>query len=472
MTGLPSLRDSLRSRLLAGTLVWIIASIALAGWGLAGLFRQHVENQLQRDLRARLDQLTASLADTEATPTLSALPGDPRLSRPYGGLYWQIDRLGVGSAGLGLLRSRSLWDANLPMPADAPADGDVHRHRVIGPRGTPVIALERVVIPEGHPEHPLRLTMAVEESDLEEPIARFGRELWMALAILGLGLVTAAVVQVLVGLAPLRRLQRTLAAIRQGLAQQLDGHFPQEVRPLVDDFNAVLAQNTAMTARARTQAGNLAHALKTPLTVLAGFLETLQEIDLEAYERQHYLQLMQEQSERMQRIVRDLLTLSSLEAAPPPENETIDMATLLDKLKRDAEALSGGRHTIVLVAEGGDLRGAEGELVSAMGNLVSNAVRYTPEGGIVTISWRTGAEGGEFAVHDTGIGIDPKHIPRLTERFYRVDRGRSRDTGGTGLGLAIVKHALSRHQATLDITSTPGKGSRFAAKFPPARIVA
>ncbi len=217
---------------------------------------------------------------------------------------------------------------------------------------------------------------------------------------------------------------------------------------------------------------NVSHELRTPLTVLAGFLETLQEIDLEAYERQHYLQLMQEQSERMQRIVRDLLTLSSLEAAPPPENETIDMATLLDKLKRDAEALSGGRHTIVLVAEGGDLRGAEGELVSAMGNLVSNAVRYTPEGGTVTISWRTGAEGGEFAVHDTGIGIDPKHIPRLTERFYRVDRGRSRDTGGTGLGLAIVKHALSRHQATLDITSTPGKGSRFAAKFPPARIVA
>jgi len=285
MTSLPSLRDSLRFRLLAGTLVWIIASIALAGWGLAGLFRQHVEDQLQRDLQARLDQLTASLADTGATPTLSAVPGDPRLSRPYGGLYWQIDRLGVGGAGLGLLRSRSLWDANLPMPADTPANGDVHRHRVIGPRGSPVIALERVVIPEGNPEHPLRLTMAAEESDLEEPIARFGRELWMALAILGLGLVTAAVVQVLVGLAPLRRLQRTLAAIRQGHTQQLDGHFPQELRPLVEDFNAVLAQNTAMTARARTQAGNLAHALKTPLTVLAnaaaarepGLAETVRE---------------------------------------------------------------------------------------------------------------------------------------------------------------------------------------------------
>lgn len=216
---------------------------------------------------------------------------------------------------------------------------------------------------------------------------------------------------------------------------------------------------------------NVSHELRTPLTVLAGFLETLQEIELESYERQHYLQLMSDQSERMQRIVRDLLTLSSLEAAPPPESEAIDMATLLDKLKRDAEALSGGRHSIVLNADGGDLRGAEGELVSAMANLVSNAVRYTPEGGTVTLSWHCGPEGGEFAVQDTGIGIDPKHIPRLTERFYRVDRGRSRDSGGTGLGLAIVKHALSRHQATLEITSTPGQGSRFAARFPAARII-
>ncbi|HMV00195.1 MAG TPA: phosphate regulon sensor histidine kinase PhoR [Rhodocyclaceae bacterium] len=216
---------------------------------------------------------------------------------------------------------------------------------------------------------------------------------------------------------------------------------------------------------------NVSHELRTPLTVLAGFLETLQEIELEPYEQRHYLELMSDQSQRMQRIVRDLLTLSSLEAAPPPENEVIDMATLLDKLKRDAEALSGGRHRIVLEAEGGDLRGAEGELISAMANLVTNAVRYTPEGGTVTISWRSGSEGGEFAVQDTGIGIDPQHIPRLTERFYRVDRGRSRDTGGTGLGLAIVKHALVRHQAGLDITSTPGKGSRFAVRFPTARLV-
>ncbi len=216
---------------------------------------------------------------------------------------------------------------------------------------------------------------------------------------------------------------------------------------------------------------NVSHELRTPLTVLAGFLETLQEIDLDPEQRKHYLQLMSEQSERMQRIVRDLLTLSSLESAPPPEGEVIDMATLLDKLKRDAEALSGGRHRIVLEAEAGDLCGAESELVSALGNLVSNAVRYTPEGGTVTLNWRVTAEDAEFAVTDTGIGIEAKHIPRLTERFYRVDRGRSRDTGGTGLGLAIVKHALARHQARLEISSSPGEGSRFAVHFPPSRVI-
>jgi two-component system phosphate regulon sensor histidine kinase PhoR len=133
--------------------------------------------------------------------------------------------------------------------------------------------------------------------------------------------------------------------------------------------------------------------------------------------------------------------------------------------------LSAGRHTVVVETDGqGDLRGSEPELISAFGNLVANAVRYTPAGGTIRIIWHATPQGAEFAVQDTGIGIDPKHIPRLTERFYRVDRGRSRDAGGTGLGLAIVKHSLNRHQALLDIKSTPGTGSRFAAKFPASRV--
>ena len=233
-----------------------------------------------------------------------------------------------------------------------------------------------------------------------------------------------------------------------------------------------VTQSERLDRMRRDFVANVSHELRTPLTVLGGFIETLQEIELERDEQAHYLQLMGEQSRRMLSIVQDLLTLSSIEAAPPPAYETVDMATLLDKLRRDAEALSNGRHQIVLDSDGrGDLRGAEGELVSAFGNLISNAIRYTPAGGTIRICWRADAGGAEFAVEDSGIGIDPQHIPRLTERFYRVDRGRSRDVGGTGLGLAIVKHALNRHQARLQVASEPGKGSRFAAVFPASRVI-
>ena len=232
-----------------------------------------------------------------------------------------------------------------------------------------------------------------------------------------------------------------------------------------------VTQTDRLDRMRRDFVANVSHELRTPLTVLAGFLETLQEFDVDRDERNRYIDMMTEQSKRMQSIVQDLLTLSSIESAPPPENEPVDMVNLLDKLRRDAEGLSAGRHSIIVESDGrGDLRGSEPELVSAFGNLVANAVRYTPTGGTIRISWKASLQGGEFAVQDSGIGIDAKHIPRLTERFYRVDRGRSRDAGGTGLGLAIVKHSLNRHQAQLDIKSTPGVGSRFAAKFPASRV--
>ena len=217
---------------------------------------------------------------------------------------------------------------------------------------------------------------------------------------------------------------------------------------------------------------NVSHELRTPLTVVAGFVEALRdEADPEAARR--YLDLMAEQSARMQRLVEDLLTLSALESSPPPPmEEPVDMAGLLARLGAEARALSGGRHRIEL--EGADtpldLVGSEKELASAFSNLVSNAIRYTPNGGTVRLRWRKADEGAAFEVEDTGIGIAAEHIPRLTERFYRVDRGRSRETGGTGLGLAIVKHALGRHGASLQVTSTPGQGSRFSARFAGPRV--
>jgi two-component system phosphate regulon sensor histidine kinase PhoR len=226
-------------------------------------------------------------------------------------------------------------------------------------------------------------------------------------------------------------------------------------------------------AMRRDFVANVSHELRTPLTVLAGFLETIQDLKLDASRVRDYVGMMAPQAERMKRLIDDLLTLSVLEHAPaPPSDERVAVRPLLERVRVQAEALSGGRHRISLELAGEhDLLGAEKELESAFLNLASNAVRYTPAKGEIRLAWRSNG-GGEFSVQDNGIGIDPEHLPRLTERFYRVDRGRSRETGGTGLGLSIVKHALARHQAVLAIESTPGRGSRFIARFPAARLAA
>jgi two-component system phosphate regulon sensor histidine kinase PhoR len=217
---------------------------------------------------------------------------------------------------------------------------------------------------------------------------------------------------------------------------------------------------------------NVSHEMRTPLTVISGFLETMRDGGTDTEDARRYLELMTDQAKRMERLVADLLTLSTLESSPPPPmEEPIDMAALVERIGADARALSGGRHKIDIENRDGiQLFGSESEIVSALGNLVSNAIRYTPAGGTVRLRWRAAPEGAVFEIEDTGIGIAPEHIPRLTERFYRVDRGRSRETGGTGLGLAIVKHALVRHGASLDIASTPGEGSRFTARFAGPRI--
>src|SRR6266545_2297614 len=234
-----------------------------------------------------------------------------------------------------------------------------------------------------------------------------------------------------------------------------------------------ITQGTRLETMRRDFVANVSHELRTPLTVLVGFLETVRELKLDPERSRDYLNLMAEQSRRMQRIIDDLLTLSTLESAPePPHDEHVDVVSLLARVRGEAEGLSAGRHRVLLDAEQGfDLLGSESEIASAFGNLASNAVRYTPAGGEVRLIWRASQKSAEFAVEDTGVGIEAEHIPRLTERFYRVDRGRSRETGGTGLGLAIVKHALARHQATLEIESTPGTGSRFTVKFPARRVV-
>lgn len=213
---------------------------------------------------------------------------------------------------------------------------------------------------------------------------------------------------------------------------------------------------------------NASHELRTPLTVINGFLEIADtQPDLDPEVRARHLKLMVDQGQRMKNLVDDMLVLTRLESLDYPVREdVIDMSSLLEQVRAEGEALSAGRHQLILECDGPHLRGSHEELRSAIGNLVSNAVRYTPEGGEITIRWMENAQGPYCAVSDTGIGIKPEHIVRLTERFYRVDKGRSRETQGTGLGLAIVKHVLMRHDAQLRIESEEGKGSTFIIQFP------
>lgn len=252
------------------------------------------------------------------------------------------------------------------------------------------------------------------------------------------------------------------------------------VVPFSEDMFLLMSEDITQGQRVETMrrdfVANVSHEMRTPLTVVAGFLETVIDgiEDLDKEDVRHYLNLAQEQAGRMQRLIQDLLTLSALETgAPVHKEEPVDLHTLLEEIYQEAEVVSAGRHTISLDCPSGvRMLGNAKELYSAFANLAINAVRYTPAGGHIRIRLQQRGAVLEYSVEDDGIGIAAEHLPRLTERFYRVDRGRSRETGGTGLGLAIVKHVLNRHQGDLQIESQPGHGSRFTAVFPARRLVA
>ncbi|HET7162179.1 MAG TPA: phosphate regulon sensor histidine kinase PhoR [Rhodanobacteraceae bacterium] len=247
-----------------------------------------------------------------------------------------------------------------------------------------------------------------------------------------------------------------------------------ELIPYGEQRRLLLARDISRVTRLeqvrRDFVANVSHELRTPLTVIHGYLELLDPEDVPALAP--VLNEMRAQSQRMRQIVEDLLELSRLEMQQHVHEERVEMAPLLETLRREAEALSQGKHRVAVDDEGHvDLLGSPKDLHSAFSNLVSNAVRYTPEGGSIAIRWRRTPTGAEYSVTDTGYGIPAEHLSRLTERFYRVSSSRSRATGGTGLGLSIVKHVLNLHDAQLRIESEAGKGSTFTCVFDKARLL-
>ncbi len=247
-----------------------------------------------------------------------------------------------------------------------------------------------------------------------------------------------------------------------------------------DGLKLVLSQDITERERAdhmrRDFVANVSHEIRTPLTVLSGFIETMGTLPLTEIERQRVIGLMSQQAERMQTLVSDLLTLAQIEGSPSPAPDRwLKVDDLMQRIDNDLRGLSRERHPVTVTVDSQDKRCeiavVESEWLSAMGNLVSNAVRYTPDGQPIEVRWQMLRDGrAEFSVKDGGVGIAPEHIPRLSERFYRADSSRSRNTGGTGLGLSIVKHVVQRHGGELKVVSELGRGSTFSLTLPAVRV--
>ena len=462
---------SLRLRLLAGTLFWIAASIIAAGWGLGNLFQRHVEAQFHAELKTHLDQLTAQLTlDEKGQPALALPLSDPRLSRPYSGCYWQIDEIKDSNdrtlATSGMLRSRSLWDHVLAVPQDTPANGEIHQHRIAGPEGEALGMVERSVrieeTPDGKPRS-FRLIAAADESLMSEPVARFSGALWLALGILGAGLVLAALVQVFVGLAPLRKLHAALGKVRSGETPQLDGDFPAEIMPLVDEFNTVLAQNAEVVERARTQAGNLAHALKTPLSVLANAASTNISATSGSPQQDELARLVIDQVGTARKQVDYHLTRAQAAATTRMPGTRTALRPIIDGLVRAMQRIHAERALelqVLPIPEALAFRGDAHDLQEMLGNLLDNACKWAA--GHVDVS--AGIEGGKLriAIDDDGAGLATEQRNAVIQRGVRADE----QVPGSGLGLAIVDDLARLYGGELTLADSPLGGLRSVLTLP------
>jgi signal transduction histidine kinase len=441
---------SLRRRLLVGTILWILVSLAGTGLLLSRLFREHITAQMQRELRLDLDQLTASLDTAEdGSLRIGQEPADPRLRTPYGGLYWQVGT----PAGAALLRSRSLWDQILP--ATAPPEGQVTYRELPGPDGSELLAAARQIHPAETPDRPLLLQVAADRRHLAEPLKNFHGILAGALGLLAAGLIAAALLQVRMGLAPLDRLRARLAQVREGQDRRLEGAFPAEIQPLVDDFNAVLAHDTEVLTRARTQAGNLAHALKTPLAILANAADR---------EDGELARLVAEQVGTARRQVDYHLARARAASAARVPGQRCTVQALLEGLLRVVERLHAERRLAFCLSVDPDLafRGEAQDFQEMAGNLLDNACKWAR--GQVAVAARREGNWLVLAVDDDGPGLPVEQRAAMRARGVRADEA----VPGSGLGLAIVHDLAELYGGTLELADGRLGGLEVRLRLPAA----
>lgn len=451
----PRAPGSLRWRMLAGTLAWIAAIIVLAGWGLGSLFRQHITEQLRAELALHMNQLTAAVSVApDGRPAVASPLSDPRLEQPLSGLYWQIDRLDDNGrvAATGVARSRSLWDQVLALPAADSADG---LYDITGPENHRLTAVTRLLKPEDSNAGTLRLVVAADRAVLAEPIERFDHMLLLSLGALAAGLVVAAVVQVVVGLRPLGRLRRQLAAQQGRNSVRIEGRFPSEIQPLVDDFNRVLAVNADIVQRARTQAGNLAHAVKTPLTIMG---------NAAMREDGAFARLVREQVAMAQRQIDYHLARARAAAASGTEGGRTPLRAPVQALLRVMQRLYAARG---LELEMGEFpatlafRGEEQDLQEMVGNLLDNACKWAVRR--VRIDAQAAAPDQlRIMIDDDGPGIAEDERERIFERGVRMDEQRP----GSGLGLDIVRDLAGTYGGQVCAERSPLGGLRVTLSLP------
>ena len=435
----------------------------MPGWGLGKLFRQHVEAQFHAELRTHLDQLTAHITlDAQGRAQLALPLSEPRFGRPYSGYYWQVDAIGPTGASIApaLLRSRSLWDVALAVPEDALAEGDIHVHQVVGPQGKYLGLVERSVhlddSPDGKP-HTLRLLAAADADLMAEPVSRFNGALWLALGVLGAGLVLAAVVQVSVGLSPLRALRTALARVRGGEVPRLAGDFPVEVAPLVEEFNTVLAHNADVVERARTHAGNLAHALKTPLSVLANAAQAKEQQDPEL------ARLVLEQIGVARRQVDYHLARAQAAAATRVPGAKTVLVPVVEGLVRVMQRIHAQREVAITVhpwPAALAFRGEAQDLQEMLGNLLDNACKWAKHR--VEIGAHSEGANLTLTLDDDGPGLDVPQRDAVMRRGVRADE----QVPGSGLGLAIVDDLARLYGGRVDLLDSPLGGLRAALTLP------
>ena len=433
---------SLRGRLLLGTLAWILAAVLVAGWVLADLFRQHALRQLANELAVHMTQLVAGLSvSPDGSAVLPFEPADPRFQRPLSGVYWQVDRQQAGQPWQdAVFHSRSLWDEVLPA-RDEKASEYGGLTQLPGPDARPLLALVRVVTPpEGAAAY--RLTVAVDQSLLDEPLDRFRLMLAVSLGVMAMGLVLAALVQVLVGLRPLVALRHSLARVREGHESQIQGSFPQEVQPLVDEFNLVLKDILQIVERARTQAGNLAHALKSPLSILANAARTngpdlAHLVDEQVTAARHHV------DHHLAR-ARAAATARHQGVSTPVLPVVQGVGRVLLKLYADKPL----KLDISVRPEALAFKGEAHDLHEIVGNVVENAFKWAQSGVWVLVEpapqtslSTAGARQFQIRVDDDGPGLPQARLNTIFERGVRLDER----TPGTGLGLDIVRDLVQSY---------------------------